>query len=112
MTLPVLNRQLVLEVASQDADGAGGFVETWQVRGTLWASVTAGTGRARDASGIPVGAVPLKIVVRAAPQGAASRPKAGDRLREGDRVFLIQAVAERDATGRYLTCFADEEVAA
>jgi head-tail adaptor len=34
------------------------------------------------------------------------------RFREGDRAFPIQAVSERDPAGRFLTCFAIEEVAA
>ena len=55
-------------------------------------------------------AVPYRVTVRGAPTGAPSRPKAGQRLREGARLFLIQAVTERDQFGRYLTCFAREEV--
>ena len=32
------------------------------------------------------------------------------RLRHGNRLFQIEAVAERDPEGRYLTCFAYEEI--
>ena len=49
-------------------------------------------------------------MVRGAPYGSSERPKPQQRLRDGDRVFVIQAVAEWDGVGRYLTCFADEEV--
>ena len=55
-------------------------------------------------------AVPYRVTVRGAPVGSPSRPKAGQRFREGTRLFLIQAVTERDQFGRYLTCFAREEV--
>jgi hypothetical protein len=47
-----------------------------------------------------------------APQGAASRPTAAMRFRDGVRVYDIEAVTEADASGRYLTCFATEEVGA
>jgi head-tail adaptor len=50
-------------------------------------------------------------VVRGAPVGVPSRPEAGQRFREGSRVYRIEAVAEKDPQGRYLTCFATEEVA-
>ncbi|MGB4908701.1 MAG: head-tail adaptor protein, partial [Tabrizicola sp.] len=53
---------------------------------------------------------PYRITVRGTPTGSPSRPKAGQRFREGTRLFLIQAVTERDQFGRYLTCFAREEV--
>ncbi|NJS38774.1 MAG: head-tail adaptor protein [Rhodobacteraceae bacterium] len=56
-------------------------------------------------------AVPYRITVRAAPTGAVSRPKAGQRFREGTRLFPILAVTEADPYGRFLTCFAREEVA-
>jgi len=51
-------------------------------------------------------------VVRGAPVGHSTRPRAGQRFVETGRIFHIEAVAERDPRGRYLTCFAEEEVAA
>jgi head-tail adaptor len=50
-------------------------------------------------------------LTRAAPYGAPDRPKPEQRFREGERFFVIQAVAEDDVDGRYLTCFVTEEVA-
>ncbi|KJS41681.1 MAG: tail protein, partial [Roseovarius sp. BRH_c41] len=50
------------------------------------------------------------ITVRAAPQGAASRPEAGQRLRDGARIFAILSVTEADGAGRYLSLWAQEEV--
>ena len=110
MTGPRLNRQLVLEAQAQLPDGSGGFTEAWQPLGTLWAEVTTRTGRERAEVGGPVSTVSYKIVVRAAPLGHPARPVADQRFREGTRLFRIQAVAEHDPEGRYLTCFADEEV--
>ena len=112
MSAPRLNRKLVLEGAVRSPDGAGGFTEAWVALGEVWGEVTARTGRERAESGVPVSAVSYRIVVRAAPVGAPSRPGPDQRFREGARLFVIQAVAERDPEGRFLTCFADEEVAA
>ncbi len=105
-----LSRRLVLEAAQRSNDGSGGFVETWVSLGELWADVSARTGRERAAGTATVSAMSYKIVVRGAPYGSAARPLPEQRFREGERVFQIQAVAERDPEGRYLTCFADEKV--
>ncbi len=112
MSAPHLNRKLVLEAPVRVADGAGGFDETWQFLGALWAEVTARSGTERAISGVPVSRVGYRIVVRGAPEGSSMRPTPDQRFREGNRRFVIRAVADRDVRGQYLTCFADEEVAA
>lgn len=109
---PRLNRALVLEARSESPDGAGGLVVGWVALGTLWAAVLPGTGREGGDEGVTTGEVPCRIVVRGAPVGAPSRPVAGQRFREGGRLFRILAVTEADPAARYLTCFAREEVAA
>ncbi|MBK0326997.1 phage head closure protein [Rhodobacteraceae bacterium F11138] len=111
MSMPQLNRRLVLEAPFRAPDGAGGYVETWQALGEHWAEVRARSGRERAEAGVPVSMVTCNIVVRAAPFGSAARPMPEQRFREGERLFLIQAVTERDAEGRFLTCFAQEESA-
>ncbi|MEP3844786.1 MAG: phage head closure protein [Paracoccaceae bacterium] len=108
---PRLNRRLTLENATRTSDGAGGFVESWASLGVLWASVLPRTGRDSETAEAPVSAVSFKIVVRAAPIGHVQRPVAEQRFRDGSRLFQIRAVTEFDVEGRYLTCFADEEVA-
>ena len=110
MTVPVLNRALLLEAPERVADGAGGFIEGWIVLGTLWAQIEARTGRETAAAGALISRMAWKIVVRGAPFGSPERPRPEQRFRDGDRVYVIQAVAERDPDGRYLTCFADEEL--
>jgi head-tail adaptor len=112
MSSPHLNRRLSLEAPERVPDGAGGFSETWTVRGELWADVRSRTGRERDEAGVPISAVSYNIVVRGAPHGTAARPMPQQRFRDGQRLFVIRAVAERDPDGKYLTCFADEEVVA
>ncbi|CAD0185267.1 Bacteriophage head-tail adaptor [Ruegeria sp. THAF57] len=112
MKPPRLNRKLVLEAPVRSADGAGGYTETWAALGTVWAEVTARSGSERQIAGVPVSRVGYRIVVRGAPEGSAMRPTPDQRFTEGPRRFVIRAVAERDPRGQYLTCFADEEVAA
>ena len=108
-----LNRKLVLEEPQKASDGAGGFTEVWVALGVLWADIRAGTGREREAAGLfTVSTVPYRITIRAAPYGAPSRPKPDQRFRDGERLFRIMAVAERDSRGMYLECFAREEVSA
>jgi head-tail adaptor len=108
----MLTRPLVLEAPARVGDGAGGFTEVWEVRGTLWAEVEARTGREGPGEGASVARATFRITVRAAPQGAPSRPLAGQRLRDGARVFAILAVTESAAGPQYLTLWAEEEVVA
>ncbi|MFO7758521.1 MAG: head-tail adaptor protein [Roseovarius sp.] len=110
MAAPRLNRPLVLEVPQRSPDGAGGFVETWSAQGTLWADLSARTGRETEGTATNVGLAALRITVRAAPQDSPRRPQAGQRLRDGARLFNILAVTEQDARARLLTCWAEEEV--
>lgn len=105
-----LTRPLVLEAQARATDGAGGFTESWGAVGTLWAEVAPGNGR--DVAGVEVtlASVPLRITVRGATVGSPARPLAGQRFRDGTRLFPILAVSERDAGGQYLICYAREEV--
>ncbi|UWQ96999.1 head-tail adaptor protein [Rhodobacteraceae bacterium M385] len=108
MKEPHLNRKLTLEAPVRSSDGAGGFSEVWQALGCIWGEVLPrGAGRETEASELN-----LKVTIRAAPQGAPSRPTAAMRFRDGARVYRIDAVTEADAAGRYLVCFAKEEVGA
>lgn len=112
MSPPILNRKLVLEDSYRVPDDAGGYVSQWQVLGTLWAQVVPGTGREQAVNTLPLSRVPFRITVRASPMDATSRPHAGQRFRDGNRIFAISAVTEADTKGRYLLCQANEEVAA
>lgn len=105
-----LNRKIVLEEPVRVLDGAGGHSESWQTLGTLWANIKAGTGRESAGEFVTLSTVPYRIIVRASPQGSASRPRPDQRFRDGVRVFRILAVSEFDAEARYLTCHAREEV--
>ena len=111
-TAPNLTRQLELLDPQRVADGAGGFTEAWVVLGTLWAEVKPGTGREASGAVNSVSRVAYRVTVHGAPVGAPSRPRAGQRFRDGTRLFAIVAVTEADAQARHLTCFVEEEVSA
>ncbi|MFW8593264.1 head-tail adaptor protein [Cribrihabitans neustonicus] len=110
MSGPRLTRRLVLEDPQRSGDGAGGFAEIWVALGTHWAEVNSLTGRAAAREGAHLSLQRYRITLRAAPAGSAARPRPDQRFRDGARVFRIDAVAEADPDGRYLTCFATEEV--
>lgn len=112
MKAPQLNRKLVLEEPVRVADGAGGYEITWAELGTLWADIRPGTGREREVHSLPRSTVPLVVTLRAAPVGSEARPKAGQRFREGARVFSINAVTETSGSRQYLQARVTEEVAA
>jgi head-tail adaptor len=107
---PKLSRLLTLEERVATPDGAGGHELAWRALGSMWAEVTARAAREDFIAGRPHARTSLRITVRAAPMGAASRPPIDPRFRDGDRVFNILAVAEADARARYLEIFAEEGV--
>ncbi len=109
MMAPRLNRMLTLETPLRVSDGAGGTTEDWQALGTLHAEVRPGSGGERSGIGTSLSRVPMRIIVRGAPVGAASRPVAGQRFREGSRLYDVIAVTEYDPEGRFLTCHSQEE---
>lgn len=109
MSAPELNRALVLEEKQRLADGAGGFSETWVLRGVLWGAVrplSAGEGTLEE---IVSARQLFRILVRGRAQGAPSRPIPGQRFRDGTRRFEILAVSEEPPEGRYLRITAREE---
>ncbi|MCB4455597.1 head-tail adaptor protein [Leisingera sp. McT4-56] len=104
---PNLTRKLVLEDPQRSPDGAGGYTEAWVALGTLWAEVNPLSGRL---NGDSLSLQKYRITLRASPDGFASRPRPDQRFRDGNRLYRIDAVAESEPAGRYLTCFAVEEV--
>ncbi|MEH6392854.1 MAG: phage head closure protein [Sulfitobacter sp.] len=109
MSVVEMNRKLVLEKPARQADGAGGYEQSWVPVGVLWAHVAARTGREAVQGGVLVSRVDFVITVRGAPAGNPARPVPQQRFREGSRVFHIKSVAERDTQGRYLICRVKEE---
>ena len=112
MKVPQLNRKLVLEAPERTPDGAGGYTIEWTALGTVWGAFKPGSGRETAAVGATLSRANYKIILRAAPVGQSLRPQPDQRLRDGVRAFLIQAVTEHDRAGLYLVCHAIEEVVA
>lgn len=104
---PELARRLVLEAAARTPDGAGGAALAWTALGTLWGAVAplppvgAGAEGTRDRR--------VRVTLRGAPEGSPRRPAPGQRLREGARAWIIEAVEEADPLGRHLVALAREE---
>ena len=94
-----------------DAMAGGGGLD-WLELGVLWGAITPRAGRELERGGRQGSRVSHRILVRAAPVGASTRPRADQRFRENGRTFRIRAVTEADARGRFLTCWADEETSA
>lgn len=109
MSAPRLNRRLTLEARVETSDGAGGRVAGWETLGTLWAEMRPRTGREAEGESGAVSVAGFRILVRAAPVGHSARPLAGQRFRQGARVFNIESVTEREPDGLYLICIAEEE---
>ncbi|WP_424934227.1 head-tail adaptor protein [Amaricoccus macauensis] len=111
MISPVtLSRNLILEEPRPHEDGTGGFAMSWTEVGRLWAQVEARKGRETVEGARTRSRIPYRIVVRAAPVGAKSRPIPSQRFRDGGRIFEILSVAEVDPRGRYLEIYAEEGV--
>ena len=109
MTAHQLSRRLTLEAPVQMPDGAGGHTLSWTELGHHWADIRASRGRETAVPGGRAGQLALKIVVRATPQGAPSRPRPEQRFREGARLFEIATVAEMPGRPDLLVCYATEE---
>ncbi|QQA41240.1 head-tail adaptor protein [Pelagovum pacificum] len=112
MSFPRLTRQLVLEAPERLPDGSGGYSESWVPLGTVFAEVQGRTGRETRGPAVPLSTARYSITLRAAPWGTEARPRPGQRFREGDRLFPIEAVVEADADARFITCHCEEEVVA
>lgn len=103
-------RKLVLEAPGRLPDGAGGYGGGWSVLGTHWGAVSAIRGRLERGEEAGRSRASYRIIIRSVPPGSASRPEAGQRFREGTRLFQIRSVWD-DVDLRHLICLADEEVA-
>lgn len=107
-TRPVLRRLVTLEERAQVADSGGGWLVTWQPVGALWADLLPVAGTELTEGARERSRVTHRVIVRAAPDGAPSRPRPDQRFREGVRNYDILAVTEHDPQGRYLVCWTEE----
>lgn len=104
-----LSRKLELETLSRVSDGAGGYTGNWAALGTHWGAVEPLSGRLERGEGVARARTAYRITVRAVPPASSARPKAGQRFREGTRVYDIRAVLQ-SGDARFLSCIVDEEL--
>jgi head-tail adaptor len=105
-----LSRKLVLEARGVVPDGSGGFSGDWEALGMHWAEIVQRSGRLEAGEGTARSRVSYMVRIRAVALGQPSRPKAGQRFRDGNRVFLIRSVADARSGEALLECLTDEEV--
>lgn len=108
MTAPDLTRRLTLEARVDAPDGGGGVAQSWVALGAHWAEMRPSAAVERTFGGVEASLVTHRVTLRWAPFGAASRPVAHQRFREGDRVFDILGVTEADTRNAWLTAWVRE----
>ncbi|CAN0604409.1 unnamed protein product [Ectocarpus sp. 12 AP-2014] len=106
----LLSRKLVLEARVRVADGAGGYDRGWVALGTHWGEVRQGSARLERGEEVSRARASYRIKLRAVSQTSPAYPQAGQRFREGVRIYEIRSVS-MDTDARFLTCVVDEEVA-
>lgn len=94
-----LRRRLVLEAAVATPDGLGGTTQAYDTVAALWAQVEFLSGREHWRRGRPEQAVTHRVTMR-----WRANVDAGQRLRDGERIFDIRAVADPDGSRRRLVC--------
>ncbi len=94
-----LRRRLVLEAAVATPDGVGGVTRTYQTVAALWAQVEWLSGGEHWRRGRPEQAATHRVTMR-----WREGVDAGQRLRDGERLFDIRAVADPDGGRRRLVC--------
>ncbi|UOM33829.1 phage head closure protein [Acuticoccus sp. I52.16.1] len=99
-----LRHRLVLEVASEAADGAGGATRTWTPVESVFAQVEPRRRRESVEDGRHVGLVTHRVTVRR--NGSVAR---GARFVEGATRYRVLAVEDADPQRRFLECLCEEE---
>jgi SPP1 family predicted phage head-tail adaptor len=98
-----LSQRLMLEVATETPDGAGGVTRGYAAGVPIWAEVTPLNAREATLAAAAGVSVTHRIVVRG---GVTITTR--DRLRHVTRIFRILNVREQDALGRFLLIEAEE----
>jgi head-tail adaptor len=104
-----MTRRFALERDEIMGDGGGGGDRAWRTIGWHWGAVAGAPGKIEDDDAVARSRTLALVRLWARPHGDVGRPCAGDRLREGRRLFRILAVAEDDPAGRFLVCRVEEE---
>ncbi len=101
----LLNRRLVLEAPDESADGAGGVTRGFEAVATLWVSVTP-VSAARQIEAERLGArITHRLHLR-----YSDNITTRHRFRDGERIYRIVALRDRDGRRRFLEIEAEERV--
>jgi len=99
---------MVLENRVVSPDTMGGHAVSWEALGTHWCALVSRAAGLRLLGDYAQSKGSARVFLRAVPVDAPSRPKTGQRFRDGARVFDIISATEADADGRYLECQVNE----
>ncbi len=101
----LLNRRLVLEAPVEIDDGAGGVTRSFSAVASLWVSVTT-VSAAREIEASRLGArVTHRLHLRYSPDITTRHC-----FRDGDRLYRIVTLRDRDGRKRFLEIEAEERV--
>lgn len=98
-----LKRRLVLEAPIATPDGLGGATQAFETVAALWAQVEWLSGREIWRMGRPEQLSTHRITLR-----WRAGVDAGQRLRDGSRIFDIRTAADPDGSRRRLVCLVEE----
>lgn len=98
-----LRRRLTLEAPVATPDGLGGTTQAFETVAALWAQLEWLSGGEHWRRGRPEQVATHRVTLRWRPG-----VDAGQRLRDGNRLFDIRAVADPDGSRRRLICLVQE----
>jgi SPP1 family predicted phage head-tail adaptor len=98
-----LRRRLLLQAAVATPDGLGGTTQVYETVAAVWAQLEWIAGGERWRRGRPEQVATHRVTLR-----WRAGVDAGQRLRDGDRLFDIRAVADPDGGRRRLVCLVQE----
>lgn len=98
-----LRRRLLLEAAVTTPDGLGGTTQVYETVAAVWAKLEWIAGGERWRLGRPEQVATHRVTLR-----WRAGVDAGQRLRDGDRLFDIRAVADPDGGRCRLVCLVQE----
>ncbi|MEL6587053.1 MAG: head-tail adaptor protein [Pseudomonadota bacterium] len=104
----VFTRRLVHQVAVRTPDGAGGHTRRWEERGAIWGDVRMRSGGLGQSDFGHSPRLRLRILTHFVPHGHPTRPEPGQRLRDGARIFAVEAVQETEGRAKHLVVLASE----
>ena len=104
-------RPVTLRGSTDTSDGAGGTVQAWSDIGVIWVREHRSRGLLSNSTGVGGFRSQKVFETRATGPGSPSRPKAGQRLADGARVYSVVHVDHGGPSANMLQVTVVEEVA-